>query len=97
MSLPACCDLPPDNAPIEHAGYAAYNAGGDPATAGLNYAGKPCPNFDDLPPNVKAKWKAARQEMARRILDLARSFCLRMEDDIGRGQLQELLAELTED
>lgn len=65
---PACCTLPPDDAPIEAAGYAAYNAGGDPATAGLNYAGKPCPEWDQLPENVRAKWKTARQEMARRII-----------------------------
>jgi hypothetical protein len=39
--------------------YDAYNAGGDPATAGLNYRGEPCPAWADLPPNIRAKWEAA--------------------------------------
>jgi hypothetical protein len=39
--------------------YYAYNAGGDPATAGLNYRGEPCPAWADLPENVRAKWRAA--------------------------------------
>lgn len=38
--------------------YAAYNAGGDPATANLNYRGEPCPEWDALPENVRAKWRA---------------------------------------
>lgn len=67
-SLPPCCTLPPDDAPIEAAGYAAYNAGGDPETAGLTFQGRPCPEWDGLTPNVRAKWKAGRQEMARRIV-----------------------------
>jgi hypothetical protein len=39
--------------------YYAYNAGGDPATAGLNFRGEPCPAWADLPDNVRAKWCAA--------------------------------------
>ena len=39
--------------------YDAYNAGGDPATAGLNFRGEPCPAWVDLPENVRAKWCAA--------------------------------------
>ena len=42
-----------------HALYYAYNAGGDPATAGLNFRGEPCPAWADLPENVRAKWRAA--------------------------------------
>ena len=38
--------------------YAAYNLGGAPETAGLNYAGLPCPAWSDLPANVRAKWIA---------------------------------------
>lgn len=39
--------------------YEAYNAGGDPATAGLNFRGEPCPEWADLPENVREKWRAA--------------------------------------
>ena len=39
--------------------YEAYNAGGDPATANLNFRGEPCPAWEDLPENVRAKWEAA--------------------------------------
>lgn len=38
--------------------YEAYNAGGDPATANKNYQGLPCPEWDALPENVRAKWQA---------------------------------------
>ena len=38
--------------------YNAYNAGGDPAPATLNYQGKPCPAWDDLPENIQNKWKS---------------------------------------
>lgn len=47
--------------------YYAYNAGGDPATAGLNFRGEPCPAWADLPENVRAKWRAA--------FDAARTIC----------------------
>lgn len=39
--------------------YKAYNAGGDPATANKNYQGLPCPKWEELPENVRAKWQAA--------------------------------------
>lgn len=55
--LPACC-TPTDGATLAETLYCAYNAGGDPATAGLNYQGKPCPTWLELPPNVRAKWEA---------------------------------------
>jgi len=55
--LPACC-TPTDGATRAEVLYCAYNAGGDPATAGLNYQGKPCPTWLELPPNVRAKWEA---------------------------------------
>lgn len=49
--------------PIEisraRAAYNAYNAGGDPATANKNYRGESCPEWDDLPQNVRDKWIAA--------------------------------------
>lgn len=38
--------------------YGAYNAGGDPATAWLNFRGERCPEWEDLPDNVRAKWLA---------------------------------------
>jgi len=43
---------------LAHALYNAYNAGGDPATANKNYRGEPCPEWDDLPENIRAKWEA---------------------------------------
>ena len=66
MDRPPCCTLPPDDAPIEAAGYAAYNAGGDPETAGLTFQGKPCPEWDGLTGNVRAKWASGRREMLSR-------------------------------
>lgn len=41
------------------AAYNAYNAGGDPATANKNFRGEPCPEWDDLPQNIRDKWIAA--------------------------------------
>lgn len=58
VRLPACCSAPAD-ASLAQRLYAAYNAGGDAATAGLNYQGAPCPTWGELPPNVRAKWEAA--------------------------------------
>lgn len=55
--FPLCCYADTDDEPAVHL-YAAYNRGGDPATVGLNYAGAECPAWDDLPDNVKAKWRA---------------------------------------
>lgn len=39
--------------------YDAYNAGGDPLTANKNYQGLPCPKWEELPDNIRAKWSAA--------------------------------------
>lgn len=58
VELPACCTAGPDASRAERM-YAAYNAAGDPTTAGLNYQGKPCPTWVELPVNVRAKWLAA--------------------------------------
>lgn len=44
--------------------YNAYNAGGDPATANKNFRGEPCPEWDDLPQNVRDKWVAAMKPSA---------------------------------
>jgi hypothetical protein len=57
-ALPACCTPSPDACLAERL-YCAYNAAGDPATAGRNYAGAPCPTWAELPPNVRTKWRAA--------------------------------------
>jgi hypothetical protein len=39
--------------------YEAYNAGGsDPKFINRNYAGRPCPRWEDLPQNVREKWEA---------------------------------------
>ena len=58
--LPMCCYADQYD-PTEIHLYAAYNRGGDPETAGLNYQGKPCPEWGDLPENIKAKWRAVAQ------------------------------------
>lgn len=63
IPLPPCCTPSPDATPAERA-YCAYNAAGDPATAGLNFAGQPCPVWSALPENVRAKWEAAVGEVA---------------------------------
>ena len=55
--VPACC-TPTTDASVAEKLYCLYNAGGDPDTAGLNYEGKSCPVWVDLPPNVRAKWEA---------------------------------------
>jgi uncharacterized protein YodC (DUF2158 family) len=56
--LPACCIPTDDASPAERA-YCAYNAAGDPATAGLNFRGEPCPTWAELPANVRTKWEDA--------------------------------------
>lgn len=53
--MPDCCLTRPQATFAEHL-YAAYNASGDRVTAGLSYRGEPCPTWDQLPDNVKAKW-----------------------------------------
>ena len=55
--LPACC-LAADGDPLAKILYAVYNRSGDASTAGLNFQGKPCPEWAELPENVRAKWKA---------------------------------------
>lgn len=37
--------------------YARYNRSGDPATAGINYRGEPCPSWEELTENVRNKWR----------------------------------------
>lgn len=59
------------------AAYNAYNAGGDPATANKNFRGEPCPEWDDLPQNVRDKWIAAMKPSAE-TLDCA----CRWRDDV---------------
>ena len=39
--------------------YAAYNRHGEASTAGLNHQGRPCPAWEDLTDNVRAKWRGA--------------------------------------
>lgn len=56
-AVPACC-MAREGDGLAAELYAAYNRGGDPKTAGLNYAGQPCPEWSDLPVNVRAKWEA---------------------------------------
>lgn len=60
---PACC-CPTLGGSLAEYLYAAYNAGGDPVTAGLNYRGEPCPVWADLPENVRAKWEATADVFA---------------------------------
>jgi hypothetical protein len=60
MSKPECTIPSPGASPGE-ALYCAYNMGGDPATAGLNYQGLHCPVWGDLPLNVQEKWQAVAE------------------------------------
>lgn len=55
--MPPCC-IPSAMATTAEILYCRYNAAGAPETAGLNYAGVPCPVWLDLPANVRAKWEA---------------------------------------
>lgn len=57
-TLPDCC-YPSENATAAERAYCAYNAAGNPDTAGLNFAGAPCPVWSALPENVRAKWEGA--------------------------------------
>lgn len=52
----ACIPLEDDEAAAK--AYAAYNSAGDPSTAGLNFRGDPCPGWEELTDNVRAKWRA---------------------------------------
>lgn len=58
QTLPDCCYPGPDASAAERA-YCAYNAAGDPETAGLNFRGDPCPTWAALPANIRAKWEGA--------------------------------------
>ena len=58
QTLPDCC-YPTEGATLAEILYCAYNRGGDEATAGLNYQGKPCPVWSALPENIRAKWEAS--------------------------------------
>lgn len=51
--LPACC-YAPDGAGLAHELYAAYNRGGE--RKGLNFQGNPCPEWQNLPEDVREKW-----------------------------------------
>ena len=51
--------MEPTEIAVARAAYNAYNAGGDPATANKNFRGEPCPEWDDLPQNIRDKWIAA--------------------------------------
>ena len=62
--MPDCC-FALDDASLAERLYAAYNRGGDAATAGLNFQGDPCPVWADLPENVRAKWEAVAEEVGR--------------------------------
>lgn len=54
--LPDCCKAP-IWAPLPWRLYAAYNRGGDRVSRGLSWDRRPCPSWDDLPDNVRAKWQ----------------------------------------
>lgn len=55
--LPPCC-FADASASLAQRLYAAYNRGGPADRAGLNFEGKPCPEWDALPGAVRAKWDA---------------------------------------
>lgn len=50
--------IPSEGASLAERLYCTYNASGDPASAGRNYLGLPCPAWSALPENVRAKWEA---------------------------------------
>lgn len=64
-TLPPCCTPLEYSDPAERL-YCAYNRGGDPATAGLNFKGDPCPIWPELPENVRAKWEAVAAEVRKK-------------------------------
>ena len=59
--MPPCCFANPDNG-LGAQLYAAYNRGGPNDRAGLNYQGKPCPQWAQLPQAVRDKWNAVAAE-----------------------------------
>ena len=50
---PPCIYWNPENGKGARA-YALYNRAGE--NPGLNYRGEPCPQWQDLPADVRAKW-----------------------------------------
>jgi hypothetical protein len=66
MSLPECCTAPA-HAELAHRLYAAYNAAGE--RKGLNYAGAPCPTWDQLPADVQTKWRAVAELANQEVTD----------------------------
>lgn len=58
--MPNCCFWDPANGHGARL-YAAYNAAG-PSPQGLNYQGKPCPEWRDLPQAIRDKWDAVAAE-----------------------------------
>lgn len=72
VGLPACCHADALATPCERA-YAAYNRAGDPATAGLNFRGDPCPTWDELPENIRVKWRAASDAVVMEVEDTIRA------------------------
>lgn len=65
-TMPDCC-YAPAGAALPMIGYAGYNAGGDPDTAGLNYQRLPCPLFEGLTPNIREKWRAGALAQLREL------------------------------
>ena len=61
---PACMFDLEDDEPAAKL-YAAYNRAGTSDTAGLNYQGRPCPVWEDLPENIRVKWRAAAEKAAK--------------------------------
>lgn len=77
MSAPStaspCC-TPSEGATLAEVLYCAYNRGGPPDRAGLNFQGAPCPVWADLPDAVRAKWEAAASEARVRVWGAAVTF-----------------------
>lgn len=72
VGLPACCRADVLATPCERA-YAAYNRAGDPATVGLDDRGEPCPTWDELPENIRVKWRAASDAVVMEVEDTIRA------------------------
>ena len=72
VALPPCCVVDTLATPCERA-YAAYNRAGDPATAGLNFRGDPCPTWDELPENIRVKWRAASDAVVMEVEETIRA------------------------
>lgn len=53
--LPDCCKAS-EGSSFAHKLYALYNLAGE--RKGVNYMGVPCPEWHDLPADVKKKWRA---------------------------------------